>query len=166
MSSGRFRTPSLTSGSFPPAGISSGSFRAATAEKSRVLVVDDEPAVLLSIQSVLADDFDLMTCESAERALELLKERAFHVVVSDLMLPGMSGHDLFRIVRDLPEYTSCLLITGSDSYEQPREKERHYVLLKPFDPERLITLVTQLGRVAQMKRAVRTLGSSVAGKIG
>src|SRR6267378_7653818 len=99
MSSGRFRTPSSPTGSFPPAGISSGSFRVATAEKARVLVVDDEPAVLLSLQSVLADDFDLMTCDSAESALELLKERGFHVVVSDLMLPGMSGHDLFRIVR-------------------------------------------------------------------
>jgi DNA-binding NtrC family response regulator len=147
--------------------MSSGSFRAATiTERSRVLLVDDEPAVLLSLQSVLADDFDLMTCESAERALDLLKSERFHVVVSDLMLPLMSGHELFRLVRALPQYTSCLLITGSDNYEQPREKERHYVLLKPFDPERLITLVTQLGRVAQMKRAVQTLGSSVAGKIG
>ena len=64
----------------------------------------------------------------------------------------------------MPEYISCLLITGSDRYEQPRDKERHYVLLKPFDPERLVTLVMQLGRVARMKRAVKRLGSSVAGK--
>jgi len=168
MSSGSFRRPSSPSGSLPPGGISSGSFRTAdlVAERYRVLVVDDEPAVLLSLQSVLSEDVDLMTCESAERALELLEEHPFHVVVSDFLLPGMNGYDLFRLIRGLPEYTSCLLITGSDAYEQPRDKERHYVLLKPFDPERLITLVVQLGRVAQMKRAVRRLGTSVAGKVG
>jgi DNA-binding NtrC family response regulator len=164
MSSGSFRIPGPLSGSLPPARSSSGSFRAAGSERYRVLVVDDEPLVLLSLQSVLSNDADLMTCESAERALELLKDNAFHVVVSDLVLPGMNGNELFRIVRDIPEYTSCLLITGSDRYEQPRDKERHYVLLKPFDPERLVTLVIQLGRVAQMKRAVQRLGSSVGGK--
>ncbi len=181
MSSGSFKTPSTPSGSFRSASVSSSSFRAASAssgsfravagagdqhERYRVLVVDDEPAMLLSIQSVLSDDVELMTCESAERALELLKANPFHVVISDFVLPEMNGNELFRRVRELPDYTSCLLITGSDSYEQPRDKERHYVLLKPFDPDRLITLVMQLGRVAQMKRAVQRLGSSVAGKTG
>ena len=65
MSSGSFRRPSSPSGSLPPGGISSGSFRTAdlVAERYRVLVVDDEPAVLLSLQSVLSEDGDLMTCE-------------------------------------------------------------------------------------------------------
>src|SRR5882757_3557763 len=109
MSSGSFRTPSSPSGSFPPEGISSGRFRAAgVTERYRVLVVDDDPVVLLSLQSVLSDDVDLMTCESAERALELLQAHPFHVVVSDFLLPGMNGYDLFRVVRGLPEYTSCL----------------------------------------------------------
>ena len=166
MSSGSFRTPSPPFSSLPPTGASSGSFRAATAEKCRVLIVDHEAAVRLNLQSVLSNDVDPTTCESAEAALDLLKAHSFHVVVSDFALPGMNGNELFAIVRDLPEYTSCLLITGPHDYEQPRDKERHYVLLKPFDPDRLITLVLQLGRVAQMKRAVRHLGSSVSGKIG
>ena len=166
--SGSFRAAGISpAGDFP--GSSSGSFRAASAisenpEKYGVLVVDDEPAMLLTIQSLLSNDVALLTCDSAERALEMLKTTAFHVVISDLVLPGMSGSELFGKVREMPEYISCLLITGSDGYEQPRDKERHYVLLKPFDPERLATLVMQLGRVAQMKRAVKRLGSSVAGK--
>jgi CheY-like chemotaxis protein len=155
--------------SFETSSAGSGSFRLAPApsahpEKYRVLVVDDEPTVLSSLHALLCHDVALTTCASAERALELLKSTSFHVVISDFALPGMNGNDLFRRVRALPEFISCLLITGSDCYEQPRDKEPHYVLLKPFDPERLIAMVMQLGRVAEMKRAVQRLGSSVAGK--
>jgi DNA-binding NtrC family response regulator len=118
------------------------------------------------MERLLSDDVVLVTCDTAERALELLQTTSFHVVVSDFALPGLNGNELFEKVRERPEYISCLLITGSDAYEAPRHGERHYVLLKPFDPERLITLVMQLGRVAEMKRAVKRLGSSVSGKIG
>jgi CheY-like chemotaxis protein len=161
----------ISSSSMPVmSGLSSGSIRAATRfesqEKYGVLVVDDEPMVLLTMERLLSDDVMLVTCDTAERALELLQTTSFHVVVSDFALPGLNGNELFEKVRERPEYSSCLLITGSDAYEAPRHGERHYVLLKPFDPERLITLVMQLGRVAEMKRAVRRLGSSVSGKIG
>ena len=133
-------------------------------EKYGVLVVDDEPAVLLTMERLLSDDVVLTTCDTAERAIELLQTTAFHVVVSDFNLPGLNGNQLFERVREQPEYTSRLLITGSDDYEQPTGGERHYVLLKPFDPERLVTLVMQLGRVAEMKRAVKRLGSSLGEK--
>jgi response regulator RpfG family c-di-GMP phosphodiesterase len=170
-SSGNHRAAGISSGVLrAAAGISSGSIRVATAseshEKYGVLVVDDEPTMLLTMESLLSDDVVLVTCDTAERGLELLQTTTFHVVVSDYVLPGLNGNQLFEKVRELPEYTSCLLITGSDDYQQPRDGERHYVLLKPFDPERLVTLVMQLGRVAEMKRAVKRLGSSVGGKTG
>jgi DNA-binding NtrC family response regulator len=170
-SSVRHRAAAMSSGTLrAAAGLSSGGIQSATAyesqEKYGVLVVDDEPTVLLTVERLLSDDVVLVTCSTAERGLELLQTTAFHVVVSDFGLPGLNGSQLFEKVRELPEYTSCLLITGSDAYQPPRDGERHYVLLKPFDPERLITLVMQLGRVAEMKRAVRRLGSSVGGKTG
>jgi len=128
-----------------------------------VLVVDDDPGMLSSLSSVLCDDVHVVTASSPYRALEFLQSRSFHVVCSDFKMPGMNGIELLQKVSQLPEYVSCLLFTGSDEYRSG-ENNRHYVLLKPFDPERLIGMVIQLARVAEMKRSVGLLGSTVRGK--
>ena len=130
-----------------------------------VLVVDDDPWMLNSLSSVLGDDVQVVTAISPFRALEYLKARSFHVVCSDFKMPGMNGLELLQKVSQLPIYVSCLLFTGSDEYRSG-EGNRHYVLLKPFDPERLIGIVLQLARVAEMKRSVGLLGTTMRGKAG
>jgi DNA-binding NtrC family response regulator len=122
----------------------------------QVLVVDDDPAMLQSIASVLADDADVVTCSTPERAIELLRSRPFHVVCSDFKMPGMDGVELLRRVADAPEHVGCLLLTGSDEY-RPVDNPKYYVLLKPFDPARLIGLVVQLARFSEMKRSVKRM---------
>ncbi len=127
-----------------------------------VLVVDDDASVRASVTSLLSDEADVVTAASAERALELLRYRCFHVVVSDFAMPGMDGSTLLAQIETMPEYVSCLLITGSDSYKQLAGKARHYVLFKPFDPERLLSLVRELGRVAEMKRSVKVMSDLIS----
>lgn len=133
------------------------------AKRYSVLVVDDEASVLTSVTSLLSDDADVVASASAERALELLRTRSFHVVISDFCMPGMDGRALLARVGQLPEYVSCLLITGSDRYEPLASEARHYVLFKPFDPERLISMVLELGRVAAMKRSVKRMSAVIDG---
>jgi DNA-binding NtrC family response regulator len=134
-----------------------------TAERRlSVLVVDDDAKFLLSISRLLSDDVEVTSAASAEKALELLKGRSFHVVISDFAMPGMNGSELLARIGKLPEYTSCLLMTGSDSYQPRGGEARHYVLLKPFDPERLLRLVKELGRVAEMKRSVKVMGDAIS----
>jgi DNA-binding NtrC family response regulator len=127
-----------------------------------VLIVDDDPNVLTSVESILSDEAQVMGAQSAERALELLKDHSFHVVISDFAMPGMDGHTLLAQIAAMPQYTSCLLITGSDSYQPLAGSARHYVLFKPFDPERLLRMVKELGRVAEMKRSVKAMGESIS----
>jgi DNA-binding NtrC family response regulator len=138
--------------------------RASSAEpkKYSVLVVDDDPGVLTSITGLLSDDVEVASALSAERALELLKVRSFHVVISDFAMPGMDGTALLGRIAQMPEYVSCLLITGSDRYQVTAGPARHYVLFKPFDPERLIRMVLELGRVAEMKRSVKLMTASIS----
>jgi two-component system, response regulator FlrC len=126
--------------------------------KYSVLIVDDDPNVLVSVESVLSDEVEVVAAASAERALELLKARSFHVVISDFAMPGMDGNTLLTQIARMPEYVSCLLITGSDRYQPLAGGARHYVLFKPFDPERLLSMVRELGRVAEMKRSVKAMG--------
>ncbi|HMJ15103.1 MAG TPA: response regulator [Polyangiaceae bacterium] len=143
---------------------SSSQRRASSAipKKYSVLVVDDDPNVLTSITRLLSDDVEVASALSAERALELLKVHSFHVVVSDFAMPGMDGNTLLGRISQMPQYVSCLLITGSDRYQPVAGEIRHYVLFKPFDPERLIRMVLELGRVAEMKRSVKLMTESIS----
>lgn len=126
----------------------------------RVLVVDDDPGMLQSISTVLGEDVDVVTCDTPREALEVFRTTVFHVVCSDFKMPGMDGLELLRRVSASNEPVGCLLLTGSDEYSLA-DNNRHYVLLKPFDPERLIALVLQLARVTEMKRSVQLLSSTV-----
>ena len=127
-----------------------------------VLVVDDDANFLTSVTQLLSDDVEVFSAASAERALKLLRGRTFHVVISDFAMPGMNGSALLSQISQLPEYVSCLLVTGSDRYQPLNGEARHYVLFKPFDPERLLRMVKELGRVAEMKRSVKVMSDLIS----
>ena len=130
------------------------------APRFKVLVVDDEKNVLESIAGVLSDDVDVVCCASGGQALKLFDGGQFHVVCADFQMPGMNGIQLLQEVSKRSPSTGCLLLTGADGYLKRPGHSQYYVLLKPFDPERLITLVLQLARIAGMKSAVGRMGTS------
>ncbi len=135
--------------------------QAANPKRCRVLVVDDEPKFLESVEAILATDLDVVTCTSAEQALKLLASTRFHLVCADYNMPGMNGLELLERVGQLPQTTSGLLITGSDDYGRVQGQSRYHVILKPFDPERLLSLALQLARLTEMRRSVQSLTDSV-----
>src|ERR1041384_7657765 len=83
-----------------------------TFRKERVLLVDDEPQVLVALEDVLGDDFDVIATDEPERALRTAEnEPDLAVVISDQRMPGMSGDELFRRVRRVCA-ASRVLATG------------------------------------------------------
>lgn len=128
---------------------------AAPAARYRVLLVDDDKAVLRSMAATLEFEHQLevIACSSGKRALELLASADFHVVCSDYSMPGMTGVELLERVQRLSRQTGCLLVTGAGAFiGREHGASDHYVLVKPVDPSRLSTLVLQLARTAAMKR--------------
>jgi diguanylate cyclase (GGDEF)-like protein/PAS domain S-box-containing protein len=80
--------------------------------KERVLLVDDEPQVLVALEDLLADDFIVLKADSAEHALELVeKEPDLAVVVSDQRMPNMSGDEFLTRLVGNSEATR-MLVTG------------------------------------------------------
>ena len=75
------------------------------ARRIRVLVVDDEPLVLRSLERALRRRWEVVTAEGGERALELVRiGPPFDAVVSDVMMPGVSGIELAdRLAVEAPE---------------------------------------------------------------
>lgn len=126
-----------------------------TAQKYRVLVVDDDRRCVDTIAGVLWGDVDVVTATSADRALMHLSQERFHVICTDFKMPGMNGIELLREVTRREESIGCVLITGSDEHFSSEEGSPFHVLMKPFVPERLIGLVLDLCRNAETRRSAR-----------
>ncbi len=86
---------------------------AASGRRGAVLVVDDERAVGVSLVRVLRDH-DVVTVTSAKAALELVADKSFDVILADLMMPGMSGMELYEeLARRRPELAErTVFMTG------------------------------------------------------
>ena len=120
----------------------------ATAERRRILVVDDDPALRLLLSATLAtDDFDLREVPSAEEARDTARFWRPSVVLLDVTLPGMDGLALCRQVADNPVYGSpkVVLLTGTElTTAEARAAGASALLSKPFSPLELVRVVEEL----------------------
>lgn len=110
-----------------------------------VLVVDDEPVVVDSARRVLVmDGLTVDTADSAETALEQLERRLCRVVLTDLMLPRVSGLQLVRQIQtrwpDLPVLTTTGYATPETAFQALAAGAFDF-LPKPFDIDELAALV-------------------------
>jgi len=86
----------------------------------RVLVVDDEASIRVSLGSYLEDrDFDVFLAESAEESLDLLKRESLDLIVVDIRLPEMDGNTLILQVHHIQPAVQFLIHTGSTNYQVP-----------------------------------------------
>ena len=116
----------------------------------RVLVVDDEPDVLLLCRLNLQPrGHELLEASTGVRALELARERRPDVIVLDLMLPGMTGYEVLETLKG-DEQTSDIpvLVLTAKSLRADRERSHGLgaagFLTKPFLPSELCELVESL----------------------
>lgn len=86
---------------------------AASAIPSTILIVDDEPVVLAALQQTLErEKFHVVACSSPTKALAILAERDFAVIISDQKMPEMLGLDFLIESRRIRPYASRILITA------------------------------------------------------
>lgn len=116
----------------------------------QVLLVDDHVPVLRFLAVAFsANGCEVATAASAEDALDLLSDRSFDLVVSDIKMPGMSGLDLLREVKGKDPRTPVVLVTGMPSVDSAVFGLRHQAfdyLTKPFtlaDVRKVIQRVRQ-----------------------
>jgi CheY-like chemotaxis protein len=104
------------------------------------LVVDDNPDITDMLAAVLRHaGYTVSSAYSAPDALALAVARHFDLIVSDIGMPGMTGHDLARALRAMPEYrfVPLVAVTGFDMYDdRERSAEAGFSahLSKPIDP--------------------------------
>jgi type II secretory ATPase GspE/PulE/Tfp pilus assembly ATPase PilB-like protein/DNA-binding response OmpR family regulator len=78
-----------------------------------ILLVDDEPHILDSIKRIFRkENYEIDTASNGKEALALLDRKNFHLVISDHMMPGMTGAELLQKVRELYPDTIRIMLTG------------------------------------------------------
>ena len=88
--------------------------------KKRLLIVDDDPQILNMLGDMLADTgFSLTFSASGEEALKKLEEEEeFHLVISDVRMPGIDGFELLKTIKARFKSTKVILMTGyTDDYD-------------------------------------------------
>ena len=136
--------------------LAGGAFAAA----GRVLVVDDDPDILIFVSEVLTHSgFEVHTAGNGPHAVERVAQGAFDAVVSDIRMPGMDGLELLRTVRrhrpDLP----VILMTATPDVGTAMEACEFGALrylLKPLSPPAVAAAVKEgvrLHRMARLSRA-------------
>ena len=112
----------------------------------RILIVDDESAIRDLLKSILIDDYECTTAESAEVALAYLKGETFDLVISDINMGGMSGIELIsRVVASSPD-TVVMMISGNQTLDSPIEAIRNGAfdyIKKPFDIDQVEMAVSR-----------------------
>lgn len=136
------------------------------ASKGAVLIVDDEVNILRAVSRMLGrEGFHVATAENGSQALELLTADTFDVALVDITMPGMSGLDLLKRIRELKLSTEVVIMTGAPSVDRALTamKDGAYDFLqKPFtDTRKLCLLIERAAEKNHMRSEVERLRQQV-----
>ncbi|MCP4678967.1 MAG: sigma-54-dependent Fis family transcriptional regulator [Deltaproteobacteria bacterium] len=143
-------------------------------EKERILVVDDSKATIEVIErNLLSKGYQVFTSSNATEAMDLLNSTALDLVITDLKMPGPSGLELVKYVRQNYADTEVMMITGYATVEGAVEAVKsgaEEYLSKPFTDKELFAAVEEALEKLHIRRAAnsRTVAtpSSPHGLIG
>ena len=111
----------------------------------KILIVDDE----LLMRNFLAEtlrrkNFDVATADTGTKALNLCKDTAFDMVITDMKLPDLTGIDVLRKIKELSPNAVVVIITAFGSIENAVEAMRlgaFNYLIKPFSPDTIEAVI-------------------------
>ena len=134
-------------------------FRPPSTERPTLLLVDDEPDILVALEDLLEDEYRVLSTVSPEAALELLaREPDVAVILSDQRMPGMTGDVFLARARDVTR-AEALLLTGyadlSAVVSALNDGRISGYLHKPWEPAALRAMIRQAVERSQLAAALR-----------
>src|SRR5262245_25065245 len=81
-------------------------------KKANILIVDDDSDVLNMLELGLQDEFNIVAMFQSDKALDALKSGDFDLVITDIMMPYVSGFEILRSTKETNELIEVILLTG------------------------------------------------------
>lgn len=113
----------------------------------RILVVDDEPSILLSLEFLMEQEgYDVYTATDGDEALQALGEKLPDLILLDVMMPKRDGFEVCQIIRDNPEWKGVrIIMLTAKGREVDQEKGLALgaddYITKPFATQELVQKV-------------------------
>ena len=126
----------------------------------KILVVEDNKKLLQTIEKEIIKHFEVKCCEDGEKALYLIKQGIYDLVVLDLMLPSLSGLEVLKNIRKDHIDTPVLILTAKESLDEKMEAfsvGANDYLTKPFYMEELIARIYAILRTTGKLQTSNTL---------
>lgn len=118
--------------------------------KTKVLLVDDEPNILTALEFLVKKEgYQVIRAENGEQALQAVAEHRPHIVVLDVMMPGIDGFEVARKIRKdtLHDHTRIIFLTAKGAQ---KDRFKGYAtggevyITKPFDNDDLINTINEV----------------------
>lgn len=114
----------------------------------KILIVEDEIEIADAIKIVLEDEgYETDLAFNGEEALEILGRNAPpHLILSDIMMPKLDGHELFRRLKQNERFKNIpvIFMTAGNLYVNGHDDQKKFYLKKPFNIDELIDEVTKV----------------------
>ena len=136
----------------------------------KLLVVDDEQGIRdLMLETFRGTSTHCDTAESAEEAMERVRQGKPDVVLLDLELPGMDGLQAFRRIKEIHPAVIVIIITGHGTIERAKEAMdlgAYEYVMKPLKMKEVERLIEHALRIHRLEQVVTTLREKVTHKRG
>ncbi len=129
-------------------------------KKKAILIVDDEIGVRESLRQILKPLYEVCTAESGEEALQILKSREIDLLTLDLKMPGRSGIDVLKEIRQLNKNIEVVIVTAYGTFSNADEALLYGVedfIVKPFESSQITAVVAKCLERRTRQRKLRTL---------
>src|SRR5438552_8251471 len=133
-------------------------------QNPQVLVIDDEMGPRESLRMLLKPDYNVHTADCVDAGIRLLKEKQPDTVVMDIRMPGATGIEGLRTIREIDPHLSVIMLTGFGALETAQEALRlgaNDYINKPFDAGEMRKVI---GRNVERTRVQRA-GERAAAEI-
>jgi DNA-binding NtrC family response regulator len=136
-----------------------------TTKPKTLLVVDDDQGMRDTLTAILKRDYRVLRASNAEAALPILNREDVDLMLLDVRMPGISGLELLRIVKENYSLVEVIMISAINEVETAVQAMKHgayHYITKDFDYDGLRSLVRNASERQDLNRQVMTLSAQVA----
>ena len=115
-------------------------------DRYHILICDDEESVRESLRAYLENSYELSFAETGQEALDNISNNAFDLLIIDIKMPGISGLEAIRQIKDAKPEQKIIVLSGYESISVAEQASKYNItsyLTKPVSKDKLLKTVSE-----------------------